>query len=66
MQHALEIQAECLDRWKKVLNEETYQALCDKTVECNEAGYDSPYSVFRGDRITSWIQNYSIMLGKDG
>ena len=62
MAEARQIQSEHLRIWFKVLNKETYNALMHEVNHRNSKGYDSPYDVFRGQSIDTWIINYAIKL----
>lgn len=64
---ALEIQTEQLAIWKKVLNRKTYSLLIKEVKSRNKhyLKYEenmTPYDVFRGQSIDSWIINYAIKL----
>jgi hypothetical protein len=62
MAEAMQIQAEHLSIWFKVLNKETYNAIMHEVNHRNAKGYDSPYDVFRGQSIDNWVINYAIRL----
>lgn len=59
MKDALNIQLEQLTEWAKVLQPQVYVALLNHAVECNKRNTE-PYAVFRGQDITTWVQNYMI------
>lgn len=54
---AYKIQTEHLTEWSKVLNTTAYMILLEKALEENKKEMGSPYDVFRGTDISSFIQN---------
>ena len=57
IEDALEIQAEQINKWAKVLNHDAYLMLIDEANERNAQGHKSPYEVFRGNSIDEFIHN---------
>jgi hypothetical protein len=52
---AFEIQLENLKSWDTILKVEVYLQLIDAVIELNNLGYDNPYQVCRGSRITELV-----------
>ena len=59
---AFEIQTAQVRKWKTVLKPEIYSMLLDKCIEENAKDIKSPYNVFRGQDINSFIINISYKL----
>jgi hypothetical protein len=62
LQNALEIQKDDLQKWKAVLNTNSYNYLVKKANYENLKGYSDPYNVFRGSSMSNFVQNLSISL----
>jgi hypothetical protein len=56
---AHKIQREHLTEWAKVLKTSVYLALLNHAIESNKS-VTNPYDVFRGSRISAWVQNYAL------
>ena len=56
----LQLQADGLNKWRRVLNDETFAALQRECIDCNSKLLIGPYSgydVFRGDDLTQFVLN---------
>ncbi len=56
---ALGYQLADITRWSKVLTPEAHIKVLNEALKRNAKGYDSPYEVFRGQDITTFITNLS-------
>ena len=57
LENAYTLQADDITRWSKVLNVDSYIKLLQEALRRNALGYQSPYDVFRGNDITTFICN---------
>jgi hypothetical protein len=51
MTDAMQIQADCLARWKKLLKKETFLELEKRVLARNQSDLTNPYDVCRGTHI---------------
>lgn len=52
---AFELQLQHLQSWHTILKVEVYLQLIDEVIKLNNLGYDNPYQVCRGSRITELV-----------